>query len=495
MVDNPKNTTTDDEPFDFGADWGETESSDGEFNPEDVDFGTETSGFGETAVGDPFGATLDDDPFTSSGDDIFSNTASFEDDSSYHTMPTPDNLSAEMEGEANPDEDFSDISSDGDFNGFNEFEGDNSESQSFSTQDGFDDSDNLFETETADNAFASDDDGFGGQDNNVYEEEDAFSSSENNDELAEAPAAVEKSGGGFNKSTIVKVGLVAAVIGIGYVGYSSVVPMFLGSEEQAPTVVNTSLQPPVNQFPAALPGQDGGLPLPAPVASGTTSTALPTIPVTVGESNLPPVLESASNTQADDKSNDNNTVSSLPGFDNGQQSSLFPSVDLTLPSQSSEDDLVGGDRGGITALRDRDETENSKPVSDQTAADIKTVLKRIAALETSFNSEIKSLSNEIDSRLTVLETKMATNSKPEEVTPTSIPHSGISNDAQPPLKPTIIENMTLKGVSRGMAWVKTATGIIEARVGDNIAEAGRVLGISEYNGAWMVSTDKGLILQ
>jgi hypothetical protein len=55
--------------------------------------------------------------------------------------------------------------------------------------------------------------------------------------------------------------------------------------------------------------------------------------------------------------------------------------------------------------------------------------------------------------------------------------------------------MSLKGVSRGMAWVKTSTGIIEARVGDIIADGGRVLGITEYNGSWMVSTEKGLILQ
>src|SRR5690606_2324253 len=34
--------------------------------------------------------------------------------------------------------------------------------------------------------------------------------------------------------------------------------------------------------------------------------------------------------------------------------------------------------------------------------------------------------------------------------------STTSSDGKPPLKPTIIEDMSLKGVSRGMAWVKTS---------------------------------------
>jgi len=70
-----------------------------------------------------------------------------------------------------------------------------------------------------------------------------------------------------------------------------------------------------------------------------------------------------------------------------------------------------------------------------------------------------------------------------------------SPDVKPPLKPTIIEDMSLKGVSRGMAWVKTANGVIEARVGDKIEGAGRVLGIKQYRGVWMAATENGLILQ
>lgn len=494
MVDNPKNTTTDDEPFDFGADWGDTENSEGEFNPEDVDFGSGGSAFGDASDNDPFGATSDDDPFASTGDELFSNESSFEDDSSYHTMPTPDNLSAEMEGEADPDGDFSDISSDGNFSEFNDFENNNSESNSFASHDGFDDTDNLFEADGVDNAFASDDDGFGGQDENVYEDGDAFTSSDETGDSASNSTAVEKSSG-RGKSILVKAGLAAAVLGIGYVGYSSISPMFFGSSEHAPVVANTNLQPPVNQFPTALPGQDGGLPLPTPEVSGPSAPSLPSIPTTKDSGTPPLVSLPDANVHVVDGNKNENLGPSIPAFNNEPQPVLLPSAEPAPASQSSEDDLVGGDRGGITALRDQEDAEKSKPVSDVTSAEIKSVIDRIAALETSFNAEINSLSNNIDSRLTALEAKMATSPNPASAIAVSTSQSVASNDGPPPLKPTIIENMSLKGVSRGMAWIKTSTGIIEARVGDVIADGGRVLGITEYNGSWMVSTEKGLILQ
>jgi hypothetical protein len=494
MVDNPKNTTTDDEPFDFGADWGETDPTEGEFNPEDVDFGSGGSAFGDATDNDPFGAASDEDPFASTGDEIFSNASSFEDDSSFDVMPTPDNLSAEMEGEADPDGDFSDISSDSNFSEFNDFENNNSESNSFASHDGFDDTDNLFEADGVDNAFASDDDGFGGQDENVYAEGDAFTSDDETADNASNSTAVEKSGG-RGKSILVKAGLAAAVIGIGYVGYTSIVPMFLGSGGQAPVVADANVQPPVNKIPSALPGQDGGLPIPSAEVSGATAPSLPSIPTSQDGGTPPLVSLPDTNVQMVDGNNNENLGSSIPTLNNEPQPVLLPSVEPAPVSQSSEDDLVGGDRGGITALRDQDDAEKSKPVSDVTSAEIKSVIDRIEALETSFKSEINSISNNIDSRLTALEAKMATSPNPTSGITVSTSQSVVSNDGPPPLKPTIIENMSLKGVSRGMAWVKTSTGIIEARVGDIIADGGRVLGITEYNGSWMVSTEKGLILQ
>lgn len=528
MVDNPKNNPADDEPFDFGADWGGAETSDGDFSPEDMDFGSGASGSGGSDDDNPFASSGDDNPFgQGADDDIFANAGAFEEDDSFHSMPTPDNLSAEMEGEANPADDFGDLSTDvsgdvfgepsndGGFGGFDDFGNENDEPQSFASQDGFESGDGLFGGDASENAFATEDDGFGSQEQNVYAEGEGFASDEAGAEEAVQAAPVPNSGG-RGKGMLVLAGMAAAVLGIGYVGYTSVAPMFFGGAEQPNPVVADAPQAPINQFPTALPGQDGGLPLATPAAEDAVSPPLPTVPAPIDAASpalpsIPGAVQQEQNVA--DVGSPLAPVPALPGLGDEQEppslampeagEASAPPLGLpSVPAPSSEDDLVSGDRGGITAMREQESATKSQPVSAETAAELKAVLERISSLEASVDAKIQSMADDLNVRLSDLESKLmsgsATVGKPVvgvAEAPPPVSAAPVVAGGQPPLKPTIVENMSLKGVSRGMAWVKTDAGIIEARVGDNIGDVGRVLGITEYNGAWMVSTEKGLILQ
>lgn len=526
MVDNPKNTPADDEPFDFGADWGGAGTSDGDFSPEDMDFGTGPAGSGGSDDDNPFASSGDDNPFAQGGeDDIFANASAFEEDDSFHSMPTPDNLSAEMEGEANPADDFGDLSADvsgesfgepstdGGFGGFNDFGNENDEPQSFASQDGFESGDDLFGADESEDAFATDDHGFGSPEENVYAEGEGFAPEEASAEEEIEQAAPVANSSGRGKGKLVIAGMAAAVLGIGYVGYTSVAPMFFGGADQPNPVVADAPHAPINQFPTALPGQDGGLPLPAPVAEDVGSPALPTVPapIDVASPSLPSIPGAIQQEQdVADAGSPLAPVPALPGLGDEQEAPALalpevgeasaPPLGLpSVPTPSSEDDLVSGDRGGITSMREQEDDTKSHPVSAETAAELKAVLERISSLEASVDAKIQSVSDDLNGRLSDLEAKLTSGSAvvrhPVASSEAPVSHTPVAAGSQPPLKPTIVENMSLKGVSRGMAWVKTDAGIIEARVGDSIGDVGRVLGITEYNGAWMVSTEKGLILQ
>lgn len=498
MVDNPKNNPADDE-FNFDRDWGNDDASGDAFNADAFgadafsadDFGNMASD-PDSSISDPFGSG-DADPFG----------VGFEEDDSLHAMPTPDNLSAAMEGEANPEDDFSDLgsgfggdaSSDDAFGGVDDhFGNEQDEPHSFATQDGFDSGGDLFAQGQSGDEFAATADAFENGDQNGYAE-DAYSQNAQEVEELAAPAPASKSGG-LDKGKLILLAGVAVLFGVGYVGLTSVLPMFMGggNDDVAPVVAQTPVAP-QNQFPTALPGQDGGLTLPTQPVSSNPAPALPL--ATGGETEAPslPALPSIPASQdggvaiptALPPSLELPSTPALPGDD---VAAALPPVS-NLPEVGSEDDLVSGDRGGITSMRSDQEPNTSGPVTDETSAAVKEVLAKLTSLE----NELERGLRDINSRIDGLETRTAVpTTSPSEPLPVSAA-GPVSAGGQPPLKPTIIEHMTLKGVSRGMAWVKTDTGVIEARVGDQIGDAGRVLGINEYNGTWMVSTDKGLILQ
>lgn len=273
--------------------------------------------------------------------------------------------------------------------------------------------------------------------------------------------------------------------------------MFFGAPSQVVPPVASVPSNSENQFPAGLPGQNGGLPLPSPDVH--TSDA--------GNSNfMPPVgsMDSGQVGMANDETsfapplnvdNDEPVVLSLPGLGD----STSPAVALPPVTEASvEDDLVSGERGGIAAMR-----EQGSSLLNSSAVDVQEVLDRIKELEEKFETRISSLMSDIDARFSDFEVKgsVISSNTPDdfdgvdEVISDGTSKRSIDLYAKPPLKPSIIEDMALKGVSRGLAWVETPSGIVEVRVGENISGAGRVLAVKEYNGTWMALTENGLILR
>lgn len=194
MVDNPKNNPVDDDVGfgNFEDEW----SSSG-----DVDaFGSDDDAFGQE-----FGS--DADPFSSDDGDVLGTGGfdGFEEDDSFHSIPTPDALSAEMEGEADPEDDFGDVGSSFDMDAEDTYGHDDVSDGGFGTDD--------FNSEEGD-AFGDDgaqttdqvEDVYGDNsyEESAFEEEgDAFSDEE---EVAAPPATGSKSKGNL----ILAGGLVAS---------------------------------------------------------------------------------------------------------------------------------------------------------------------------------------------------------------------------------------------------------------------------------------------
>ncbi len=66
---------------------------------------------------------------------------------------------------------------------------------------------------------------------------------------------------------------------------------------------------------------------------------------------------------------------------------------------------------------------------------------------------------------------------------------------EPPAKPRVIADWTLKGVQNGVAWLAGPQGFKEARKGDDLGSAGHVKSISQYDHDWVVMTENGIILR
>ena len=65
----------------------------------------------------------------------------------------------------------------------------------------------------------------------------------------------------------------------------------------------------------------------------------------------------------------------------------------------------------------------------------------------------------------------------------------------PPTKPPVIQGWSLKGVQNGVAWLNGPKGFVEAKVGTDLGEAGRVKSVARYDQDWVVMTDNGVILR
>lgn len=391
-------------------------------------------------------------------------------------MP-PSPQSVELESlSGNPDEEFGDFAGGGDFGGNDDFPGEN---------------------DTPADPYAEDDavpskgyaagsvDPFADDDQDAAQPEDAASEQATKDNTK--PGIKHYAG----------IAAVAAIVG--YIGYSQVLPMFVSTDagqtvtDAAPVIkdgnplanlppIDTSAQPAEEiaglQQPTAVQQ-----PISEPV-DGTAVGALPPIdlPGTPATDEKPAPVDTAAVVDASPSLN-------LPGATSPAEQA--PATE-TQAAVDPLDEMVGGkDRGGLDSMKeDAVEAVPVKEAAPVANADIAAlasrldeVVKRIETIEQKVASFGASFEGNTEIKTPVADVKPS-------VTLSAVVDGGVSA----PLKPPIIENVVLRGVSRDIAWIATGKGVVEVKVGDSIEDAGVVESFQNYRGRWIAVTDKGIIL-
>lgn len=281
---------------------------------------------------------------------------------------------------------------------------------------------------------------------------------------------------------------IAAVLGvcaIGYAAYSYVTPMIFGSP--APQQhAQTPLPPASANFPTKLPSQ--GLPppaaqnLPAPMPPPQQAQIGNSMPIMNPPANAPAIMPPAAPPVQQPQMAQQ--IPAPTGFPGGIV--LPDTIQPPAPKASvPEDDLVaGGDRGGIAAMKE----------AASRGSDAGTFEKRFAMLEAQVDGlkkRIDSLTDRIESGTGVA--SVAKTSNDDTLVAETV--KALPDDIVPPLKPVVIEGVSLKGVSRDVAWVSTVSGVVEVKEGDNIPNAGDVVKVRSYAGDWIVVTTQGIVVR
>ncbi|MCS4089502.1 hypothetical protein [Rhizobium sp. BK176] len=293
-------------------------------------------------------------------------------------------------------------------------------------------------------------------------------------------------------------GVAAAVAVVGFIGYTQVLPMFFPQDNgqvvaEAPAVLQdgpvpstlpaipASTQQP--QQTAAIPAVPAVDPVAAPV-DGTVIAGTPAL-------EIPTKAPAATDTPI--------AIDAPAAVDNPVVAEGKPSLDLPAVGKPAAeapakvdplDEMVGGtDRGGLASMKGETAGVPVKEATPIANADIAAlasrldeVVKRIDAIE----QRVASFGASFDGN-TVAKAPVAAD-KP--VTLPAVADGGVTA----PLKPPIIENAVLRGVSRDIAWIATGKDVVEVKVGDTVADAGVVESFQNYRGRWIAVTDKGIIL-
>lgn len=288
-------------------------------------------------------------------------------------------------------------------------------------------------------------------------------------------------------------GIAAVVAVVGYIGYSQVLPMFVSTDEgqviadTKPLIDNGSL--PASLPPAVQPSdQTAGLPqqspVKEPVAEPIAGPVDGSAPASLPSLDLPGTTPAAVDTPvAADKSLDITPIIAPP---------VDTAVKIDAPIKIDPlDEMVGGsDRGGLASMKD--DAQEAAPVIDApvvASADIAALASRLDEVVKRIETIEKKVASFGASFEGTAEIKTPVASEKPEVLP-AVADGGVSA----PLKPPIIENVVLRGVSRDIAWIATGKGVVEVKVGDSIEDAGVVESFQNYRGRWIAVTDKGIIL-
>ncbi|MNU30474.1 hypothetical protein D3C71_189740 [compost metagenome] len=271
----------------------------------------------------------------------------------------------------------------------------------------------------------------------------------------------------------------AAVVAVGGIVY--VMPSLLGGGSPVEVAQVRPAQAP-DSFPASLPGQNKAQPeiAPAEIAvANPPALAVPATPAAADPAGLaPPAL-------------------SLPDLPEAQP--VKPALTLPQPTATAaadpqpvapvkEDpfkDLVGGkERGGIDAMKDKDPVVAvaAPAVSSDEVAKLSA---RLDALEGKVDRLADSFDNFVQSPV---------KEAPKAVAPAEIAAAS-TGDVNPPMKPPIIEGVSLKGVAGDVAWISTKSGVVEVKAGDDVPNGGKVVSFRNYRGEWIVVTTDGLIVR
>lgn len=393
-------------------------------------------------------------------------------------MP-PSPQSVELESlSGNPDEEFGDFAGSGNFGGDDDFTGDND-----TPVDPYEEDDGL---PAKGYAAGSSVDPFADDDQDAAQPEDTASEQATNDSTK--PGLKHYAG------------IAVAVAIVGYIGYSQVLPMFV-STDGGQAVVDTTPAIPSGTLPVGLPqaetpsqpvDQTAGLPqLPAmeqPIVEpvdGTAPAVLPSIDLPGASETAGKPAPADTTVVADATPSINLSVATSPAEQTPVKAETPAAVDPL-------DEMVGGkDRGGLDSMKeDAVEVAPGKAQAPVANADIAAlasrldeVVKRIETIEKKVASFGASFEGGSEIRTPVAE------AKPSVALPV-VADGGVSA----PLKPPIIENVVLRGVSRDIAWIATDKGVVEVKVGDSIEDAGVVESFQNYRGRWIAVTDKGIIL-
>jgi len=437
-IDSKNKDTADGFDFD-GMDWGSEDTS-----------SSASSGSATTSAGgdDPFSPAGDDDDGFGGGDSFYS----------LEQMPDAD--SSDAFSDLGGGDDFGDIKTD-----------DEPVSYDFGSDDddlpqGRKITDDASGFDAPEDPFASDDAYAAQQDDETV---DPFAVPDEADDAAteEQPAAADKP-----KSKLVTyvMAAAAAVIAIGGVVY--VAPSFIGGAPQQVAEVQP-VQDDAPPFPSSLPPQD--IAPPEVIAPEVAQVAPPAVepvlalPSAEAPAEAPPAL----------------TLPDLQAPAAPQQPTPEAPV-AQAPANDPFKDLVGGkERGGIDAMKDAEPAAPAAPSVH--ASEVAALAARLEALEGRVETLADSFDNFVEASIKTAQAAPAAVTSPAEQ-----PEPG---KIVPPMKPPIIEGVSLKGVAGDVAWISTKSGVVEVKVGDEIPNGGKVVTFRNYRGDWIVVTTDGLVVR
>jgi hypothetical protein len=475
-----------DTKFDASSDYDFDAMKDFESTPSDSGtFDDDGLGFGSTSAGDSqelgFGGTPEFESDTSVfSDNEFAKEESFSSEFSgpdpfggdgfgFSEPPSPQSV-AHDSLTGNPDEEFADFGSSDD---------DQADFDATSSKSG----EPMFGAENDPFDYPDDDGASNASQNAAYDPFNTENVGDFEDRLAAEPETVVEQKTGLANLKQYAVGGVAALV-VGYIGYTQVLPMFVGGETtEIAAPVPTEI--PSGNLPVALPPMQQTQP-PQEVVLSPEINELPVATQPVAQE-LPSVPPAQVDAPVVAEQGNQPLVLDPPQVDTNL--ALIPVDAQPTANTAPVDELVDStDRGGIATMKEAGKdvgTVGAPSVQlEEIASKLDAVVKRIDVIE----EKVAALSNTSTSLPVVAPTAPSATAAKEV-------SDWVSNgDITAPLKPEIIENATLRGVSRDVAWIAIGKDVKEYKVGDTVQDAGVIESFQNYRGRWIAVTSQGIIL-